>query len=72
MVEDICTHVLILETGKRQFFGSLDELKQQFASTTNDETKSLEEIYFATIGMNDSMSSLATDHSGDPQPNKAG
>jgi len=72
MVEDICTHVLILETGKRQFFGSLDELKQQFASTTNDETKSLEEIYFATIGMKDSMSSLATDHSGDPQPNKAG
>jgi ABC-2 type transport system ATP-binding protein len=50
MVEDICTDVLILEKGQCKFFGPLDKLKQQFGGTS-DETRTLEEIYFATIDL---------------------
>lgn len=44
MVEDLCTHVLILEKGQSQFFGTIDELRQHFA--TDSSTESLEEIFF--------------------------
>ncbi len=55
MVEDICTHVLILEKGQKQFFGSLEELKQSFSDSSADESRTLEEIYFATIGIQDQL-----------------
>ena len=44
MVEDICTHVLILSTGRNRFFGTTAEMKQQFA--TSDEAATLERIFF--------------------------
>ena len=55
MVEDICTHILILDQGQAKFLGTLEELKEQFGmdgSMTNTEegiARTLEEIYFAAI-----------------------
>jgi ABC-2 type transport system ATP-binding protein len=49
MVEDICTHVLILTHGEQRFFGRLDELREQYG--LNDTDATLENIFF-----------LATDH----------
>jgi ABC-2 type transport system ATP-binding protein len=44
MVEDICTHVLILERGRQVSWGPVGQLRSQFAHCA-DET-SLEDIYF--------------------------
>lgn len=51
MVEDICSHVMILDSGKRKFFGPIADLKQQFSDGQDSELQSLEEIYFATMEM---------------------
>jgi len=45
MVEDLCTHVLILDQGVQRFCGSLDELRETF--DRDDADASLEEIFFA-------------------------
>ena len=55
MVEDICTHVLILNGGKSRFFGTLDELKETFVTSEHEAT--LEQIFF-----------LATESRPLPQP----
>ena len=47
MVEDICTHVLILATGEKKYFGSLAELHKQFAGDGVSQT--LEQVFFQTI-----------------------
>lgn len=69
MVEDICSHILILDRGQAKFLGTLEELKLQFggesnaSGLTNTESgiaRTLEEIYFAAIDQpaptNDSQS----------------
>jgi ABC-2 type transport system ATP-binding protein len=45
MVEDLCTHVLILDRGVQRFCGPIDELRSTFEQV--DADASLEEIYFA-------------------------
>jgi ABC-2 type transport system ATP-binding protein len=45
MVEDLCTHVLILDRGVQRFFGPIDRLRTSFENV--DADASLEEIYFA-------------------------
>jgi ABC-2 type transport system ATP-binding protein len=45
MVEDLCTHVLILDRGVQRFCGRLDELRTNFNRARADAT--LEEIFFA-------------------------
>jgi ABC-2 type transport system ATP-binding protein len=45
MVEDLCTHVLILDHGKQRFFGPVDELRTSFGKIDGDA--SLEDIFFA-------------------------
>lgn len=45
MVEDLCTHVLILDQGVQRFFGPIDQLRRCFDNV--DADASLEEIYFA-------------------------
>ena len=45
MVEDLCTHVLILAGGVQRFFGPLDELRTSFDNV--DAAASLEDIFFA-------------------------
>jgi ABC-2 type transport system ATP-binding protein len=49
VVEDLCSHLLILDHGERRFFGPLQDVRAAFASLREDE--SLEEIFFrATEG----------------------
>jgi ABC-2 type transport system ATP-binding protein len=45
MVEDLCTHVLILDRGVQRFFGPVGELRTSFDHI--DESASLEDIFFA-------------------------
>jgi ABC-2 type transport system ATP-binding protein len=45
MVEDLCTHVLILDRGVQRFFGAIGELRTSFQQ--DDPAASLEEIFFA-------------------------
>ena len=51
MVEDICSHVMILERGKQTFFGTINELKTTVGAAADSELESLEEIYFATLDL---------------------
>jgi ABC-2 type transport system ATP-binding protein len=44
LVEDLCTHLLILHHGKRLFFGRVEEAKTTFANVSGDA--SLEEMFF--------------------------
>jgi ABC-2 type transport system ATP-binding protein len=45
MVEDLCTHVLILEGGVQRFFGPIESLRTNYADV--DAAASLEDIFFA-------------------------
>ena len=44
MVEDICTHMLVLQSGRQRFLGPVDELKSTFADDGAGAT--LEEVFF--------------------------
>ena len=45
MVEDLCTHVLILDGGLQRFFGPVEDLRKSFDQV--DAAASLEDIFFA-------------------------
>ena len=47
MVEDICTHVLVLKKGQKQFIGSLEELEDEFAQPGS--SASLEDVFFNAV-----------------------
>lgn len=59
MVEDICSDVMILETGKRKFFGPIEQLKNTIGAESSSEIHTLEDIYFATLDLLDSKESTA-------------
>ena len=42
MIEDVCTHLLVMKDGQAQYFGAADELRGQFP-----QANSLEEAFFA-------------------------
>jgi len=44
LVEDLCTHLLILNKGQRLFYGSLDEARAQYADLRGEA--SLEDVFF--------------------------
>ncbi|MFI5458848.1 MAG: ABC transporter ATP-binding protein [Isosphaerales bacterium] len=44
LVEDLCTHLLILHKGRRLFYGSLDQARAQYAGLQGEA--SLEEVFF--------------------------
>jgi ABC-2 type transport system ATP-binding protein len=44
LVEDLCTHLLILHKGQRLFYGSLDEARSQYADLQG--AASLEDVFF--------------------------
>ena len=46
MVEDICSHVLLMDRGQQRFFGSLPALRSRFAVR---EDESLEEVFFEAL-----------------------
>ena len=41
MIQDVCTHLVVMQHGKLQYFGDVDHLRTRFPSAT-----SLEEAYF--------------------------
>jgi ABC-2 type transport system ATP-binding protein len=47
LVEDICTHLLILQRGKRVFFGPVDDARAAFSDP--GARASLEEVFFRAI-----------------------
>jgi ABC-2 type transport system ATP-binding protein len=49
MVEDLCTHVLILSGGVQRFFGPVDELRTSYEHV--DAAASLEDIFFAATAI---------------------
>lgn len=57
MVEDICTHILLLGNGQQKFFGTVEELKQEFSNSSGNA--SLEQIFFMATN-EDSQYSQAT------------
>lgn len=73
MVEDICTHVLILNTGEKKFLGTLDELRTRFSNSDSDgkggeqDKTSLEDIFFRAIDSN-SEATEATEASKTSEP----
>jgi ABC-2 type transport system ATP-binding protein len=58
MVEDICSHVLILRTGENRFFGTIGELRLHFSKVCH--TASLEEIFFHATNDEDDGSTRST------------
>ena len=49
LVEDLCTHLLILHRGQRLFFGTVEEAREAYSELGGND--SLEEIFFrATEG----------------------
>jgi ABC-2 type transport system ATP-binding protein len=57
MVEDICSHVLILDRGTKKFLGTINSLKETFSQASGSNTSSLEEIYFAAVNNESSLAS---------------
>ncbi len=53
MVEDICTHILIIDVGRERFRGTIDQLRSAFPDL--HEKASLEEIFFRAIDGDDPM-----------------
>ena len=49
MVEDICTHLLILDRGRQRFLGPIKELRSSFG-VSNDADTTLEDIFFRATG----------------------
>jgi len=43
LLEEVCTHVLVLKRGSKIAHGSLDEIRQQFAA--GDASVDLEELF---------------------------
>ena len=68
MVEDICSHVLILNEGQKQFYGTIDELRQQFADKQGDST--LEDIFFKAVNDNRSAALPVVDLGGSGTTNE--
>jgi ABC-2 type transport system ATP-binding protein len=57
MVEDICTHVLILESGEQRFCGPIGQLRNEYAPT--EQSSTLEDIYFRATNSNQRAGALA-------------
>lgn len=49
MVDDICSHLLVLDAGRCKFFGTLEELRRKFAGNQKNDMSSLENAFFLTL-----------------------
>ncbi len=54
MIEDICTDLLVMQSGRIQYFGATDKLRRQYP-----KAKTLEQAYFAATGDGELAESLA-------------
>ncbi len=50
LLEEVCSHVLILKNGRKIIDGSLGEVRQRFSEQSGDNT--LEEVFFRATGEN--------------------
>jgi ABC-2 type transport system ATP-binding protein len=57
MVEDICSHVLILAEGQQRFFGPLAAVHREFTTGTPSMAVTLEEIFFRATELIDAAQS---------------
>jgi len=48
LVDEICTHLMILKQGRRVAYGTIDDVRHQFAESAPDA--SLEEVFFRATG----------------------
>jgi ABC-2 type transport system ATP-binding protein len=48
LVEEICTHVLIMKAGRKVAHGTMDEIKHRFLQST--DRSNLEEVFFRATG----------------------
>lgn len=46
LVEDMCTHLLVLHRGKLMFIGSIDEARSMMADTDGGTSSTLEDVFF--------------------------
>jgi ABC-2 type transport system ATP-binding protein len=60
MVEDLCTHVLMLERGAQRYCGTLAELKERFSAGDGEEA-TLEKIFFMTTELSNECAGPARD-----------
>jgi ABC-2 type transport system ATP-binding protein len=49
VVEDICTHVLVLNSGQCKFFGTLLELQERYSNKSTNDTTTLEDAFFSAL-----------------------
>ena len=50
MVEDVCTHVMVLNAGRRRFLGSLQKFRDTFIADDNlIDASSLEQAFFGAL-----------------------
>jgi ABC-2 type transport system ATP-binding protein len=59
MVEDICSHVLILTEGRQRYFGPITQVHQQFAPAAAATSFTLEEIFFRATEWVETIDELA-------------
>jgi ABC-2 type transport system ATP-binding protein len=55
MIEDICSHLLVMKEGRAQYFGPADVLRKRYS-----ETNSLEDAYFAATGEHETGGAVHT------------
>lgn len=48
LVQEICSHILILKNGQKVSFGTMEDIARQYASQTGDAN--LEEVFFRATG----------------------
>ncbi len=48
MIEDVCTHLLVMQSGRSQYFGVADDLRRRYPEATT-----LEQAFFAATGESD-------------------
>jgi len=54
MIEDVCTHLLVMKNGKAQYFGPTDDLQRFYPNAT-----SLEQAFFAATGETETPTPIA-------------
>ncbi len=58
MIEDVCTHVLLLDSGRCRFHGSLEDLRRTFLD--EDEAATLERVFFKATGLDETQATTAS------------
>ena len=68
LVEDMCTHLLIMLSGQTVYFGSIEDARSSFADLQEDA--SLEDVFFRATqdAKQDSDSTEASESSGEEAP----